>query len=253
MTYEAPQSAPQRSRSLQERLPTYLIFAALIAVGIVTAERRHLLSQQSLIFFCCFIPAVILHEVSHGVMALWCGDDTAKRAGRLTLNPIKHVDPFGTIIMPILFLLGGFVPFMYAKPVPVSLNRLRHPRDQAVLVGLVGPATNIVLAAIAGLAFHLAFPHFAPVPFINDLALVLQILFYFGLANIALAVFNLIPIPPLDGSAILERLLPTRLLPQYYRMRMGMMVVIIVIVLFYPGPLDTLLGNVENWYLNLIL
>src|SRR5208283_4023032 len=114
--------------------------------------RHHVLNEQTLIFFLVFIPAVMLHEVSHGVVALWCGDDTAKRAGRLTLNPLRHIDPFGSLILPIVLTLTTGFPFGYAKPVPVNLSRLRRPRDDAVLVGLAGPFTNIALACMGGLA-----------------------------------------------------------------------------------------------------
>ena len=182
--------------------------------------------------------------MSHGVVALWCGDDTAKRAGRLTLNPLKHVDPFGSIILPAILAITGAPIFGWAKPVPVSINQLRHPRNDAVLVGLAGPATNIILATLAGIAFHEAYLHVWPLPtgicaglipcasIPSQWGLGDQILFEFGVVNILLAAFNLIPIPPLDGSALVERLLPTSALPAYYRMRMGFMVVVLVLILF---------------------
>ncbi|MDP8986803.1 MAG: site-2 protease family protein, partial [Actinomycetota bacterium] len=103
------------------------------------------------------VPSVILHEVSHGVVALWYGDDTAKQAGRLTLNPLPHIDPFGTVILPVLLSLGGLGAFGYAKPVPVRTNRLRHPRQHSLYVSLVGPAVNIVLAAGAVLVYRTFF------------------------------------------------------------------------------------------------
>ena len=172
--------------------------------------RHHVIDQDTLIFILAIIPAVILHEVSHGVVALWCGDDTAKRAGRLTLNPIKHIDPVGTIIVPVVLALTHGPVFAWAKPVPVSVNRLRHPRNQSVLVALAGPATNIILASIAGVILHELLVH-------AQTGLVAQIVFEFGVVNVFLAVFNLIPIPPLDGSALIERLLaglgPADLLP----------------------------------------
>src|SRR5437762_13131884 len=97
------------------------------------------------IFFGCLVVAVILHEVSHGVVALWCGDDTAKRAGRLTLNPIPHVDVFGSIILPAMGALAGLPVFGYAKPVPVNPTQMRRPRRDMVLVGLAGPAPHLTL------------------------------------------------------------------------------------------------------------
>src|SRR3989449_11424100 len=100
-------------------------------------------SETTVILVLSLIPSVILHEVSHGVVALWFGDDTAKRAGRLTLNPVAHIDPFGTIILPLILILTTGAGFGYAKPVPVNPRNLRNPRDQSVLVSLAGPAVNI--------------------------------------------------------------------------------------------------------------
>jgi Zn-dependent protease len=249
-----------RLRSLRgnPRLPTYVIFAAIAIAVVVLAIRHNVLNEQTLIFLAVFVPSVMCHEVSHGVVALWCGDDTAKRAGRLTLNPIRHIDPVGSIIVPIILALTWGTPFGWAKPVPVSINRLRHPRNQAVLVGLAGPVTNIILAAIAGVTFHELVLHvWMPQPICSsfvcsynpsDFALVEQFVFLFGVINIILAVFNLIPIPPLDGSAVLERLLPVSALPGYYRIRTGFLVVVVVIVLFDRNGLSNFFGSLENWF-----
>jgi Zn-dependent protease len=246
--------AQWRSLKSNQRLPTYIVIAAVVVGVIALAVRHHVLNEQTLIFFLVFIPAVMLHEVSHGVVALWCGDDTAKRAGRLTLNPLKHIDPFGSIVLPLILALTGAPVFGWAKPVPVSINRLRHPRNDSVLVSFAGPATNVILAAIAGLALHELLhvwipPYGAGVP---QLALIEQILFYFGIVNVVLAVFNMLPIPPLDGSALVERLLPVSALPAYYRMRMGFMVVVILLVFLDQSLLSRILFDVENWYLNLV-
>ena len=251
-----------RSLKSNQRLPTYIVIAAVVVGVAVLALRHHVLNEQTLIFLIVFIPAVMLHEVSHGVVALWCGDDTAKRAGRLTLNPLKHIDPFGSIVVPVVLALTGAPVFGWAKPVPVSINRLRHPRNDSVLVSFAGPATNVILAAIAGLVLHEvlhvwalpiqscgAFLCYAPV---SQWALFEQILFYFGIVNVVLAVFNMLPIPPLDGSALVERLLPVSALPAYYRMRMGFMVVVLLLVFLDQSLLSRILGDVENWYLNLV-
>src|SRR5207237_10455946 len=112
------------------------------------------LERFDIVFFAVLIPSVILHEVSHGWVALAFGDDTAKRAGRLTLNPIAHVDPFGTIILPLLLSLSGIGAFGYAKPVPVNPRNLRNPRQHSLYVSLAGPLTNITLALIAGLVLR---------------------------------------------------------------------------------------------------
>ena len=217
-----------------------------------------MLNEQTGIFLAVFVPSVIFHEVSHGVVALWCGDDTAKRAGRLSLNPIRHIDPFGSIVVPILLALVWGTPMGWAKPVPIAINRLRHPRNQAVLVGLAGPVTNIIFAAIAGLAFHELVRHvWTPQPICNGLvcaystsnfALVEQFIFLFGVINIILAVFNLIPIPPLDGSAVLERMLPVSALPGYYRIRSGLLILVVVFVIADRNGLSNVFGNLENWY-----
>jgi Zn-dependent protease len=243
-----------RSLKSNQRLPTYIVIAAVVVGVAVLALRHHVLNEQTLIFLVVFVPAVMLHEVSHGVVALWCGDDTAKRAGRLTLNPVKHIDPFGSIVVPVVLALTGAPVFGWAKPVPVAINRLRHPRNDSVLVSLAGPATNIILAAIAGLGLHELLHVWVPPygAFVSQLALIEQILFYFGIVNVVLAVFNMLPIPPLDGSALVERLLPVSALPAYYRMRMGFLVVVLLFVFLDQSLLSRILGDVENWYLNLV-
>lgn len=163
------------------------------------------------------------------------GDDTAKKAGRLTLNPLPHIDLFGTIILPAILVLIGAPAFGWAKPVPVDVSKLRKPRDQWVVVALAGPSVNIALATLAAIGFHLLDTPSMPV-------VVLRVLYYLGLANILLAVFNLLPIPPLDGSAVLERALPERWLPGYYRIRMALILVPLALFLLVPP--------VRDWFFN---
>jgi Zn-dependent protease len=178
--------------------------------------------QEALIFFGCLVAAVILHEISHGVVALWFGDDTAKRAGRLTLNPIPHIDPFGSIILPAMGAITGLPIIGFAKPVPVTPARLRHPRRDIVFVSLAGPFTNFLLMAVAALVTRsllrggglLGTGIGSDSP---DLAV--QIFFAFAVVNLFLGLFNLLPIPPLDGSAMVERVLPARWLPGWHRVR----------------------------------
>ncbi len=197
-----------------------LLGAALVwALG----TRVHLSGRQ-LIFFAVVIPSIMLHEISHGVVALAFGDDTAKRAGRLTLNPIAHIDPFGTIIMPALLILSGAPVFGFAKPVPVNVNRLRHPRNQSLIVSLAGPTTNLMLVALATVVYRV----YRPAGTVRDVVLTV------GLANVVLAVFNLIPVPPLDGSAVLERLMPASWWPGYLRFRQYSMGLLLVVFLLLP-------------------
>lgn len=160
------------------------------------------------------VVAVVLHEVAHGTVAYGLGDPTAARAGRLTLNPLRHIDPIGTILLPGLLLLAPVLfgtpamVFGYARPVPVDVRRLHHPRRDAVLVALAGPVTNLVLAT--GSAFALA-RLVAPAGGAGPVTAVLRHLAVASLTiNCVLAVFNLLPVPPLDGGRVLAGLLPLR-------------------------------------------
>ncbi len=169
-------------------------------------------------YLLAIIPSIILHEVSHGYVAYLCGDPTAKNAHRLTLNPLRHVDPFGTILLPFLLIATGLPAFGWAKPVPVNVARLRKPRSQSLYVSLAGPLTNIVLSAIAFVFVRYEIHHASAATLSSNTSFVVFMV-YFGLVNLILAVFNLLPIPPLDGSAIIERFVPVRHLPRYYQMR----------------------------------
>jgi Zn-dependent protease len=192
-----------------------------------------------------FIPAVVLHEVSHGVVANHYGDDTAKRAGRLTLNPISHMDPFGSVLLPIMMAISGFPPIGYAKPVPVNVGRLRKPRNQSVLVSLAGPFTNIVLSFVGWVALALLIntgtnvnPNF------------ITFLVYFGLVNLFMAAFNLIPIPPFDGSALLERLVPRAHLDRYFAIRARALpfALLIMIIVLNTSLGASFFGHLQHWW-----
>ena len=213
----------------------------------VVLFRTHKITTFEVLFYISLIPSVILHEVSHGAVALAFGDDTAKRAGRLTLNPLKHIDPFGTIILPVLLILSRAPGVIgYAKPVPVNVSRLRNSRNTSVVVSLVGPAVNIALAVVFGFAFKTFVAGSLQQDAANGVGSIWwQLLFVAGYVNVILAVFNLIPLPPLDGSAVVERLLPTGMLPGYYRIRPFTMFVPLIVVVLFPGSLSGLF----NWAL----
>ncbi len=155
--------------------------------------------SQNLLFIAVLIPSVILHEVSHGWIAERFGDTTARDAGRITLNPLVHIDPVGTLLVPAVLAFTGAPVFGWAKPVPVVPGRLRHPTRDMALVGIAGPLTNVALALIGGRVF---------LPFTSGIGA--YVVFYFAYINVVLAIFNLLPVPPLDGS----RLLPLALGPR---------------------------------------
>jgi Zn-dependent protease len=216
---------------------------------IVLAVDRRVITPQSLLLFGVAIPSIILHEVSHGVVALAFGDDTAKKAGRLTLNPVKHVDLVGTIIIPALLALSGYGVFGYAKPVPINPSRMRHPRDDAVIVSLAGPATNVVLALAAGIWLRQQHPLFLSM---GTGPWRLRIPYAFGVINVVLAVFNLIPIPPLDGSSVIERFLPSAWRHGWHRLRRYGMVILIALVVIRPTALYRVLNPAINLWSRVI-
>jgi Zn-dependent protease len=194
--------------------------------------------REALILFGCLVVAIILHEISHGVAAYWLGDDTAKRAGRLTLNPIPHIDPFGSIVLPAMGALAGLPIVGFAKPVPVNPQRLRNPRRDMLFVSLAGPASNILLMSIAAVATRWLLNSGSGLASAIDQSgsnLVVQIVFSFAVVNLLLGLFNLLPIPPLDGSAIFERFLPRDWLPMWYRFRPYGLLVVFLIVFMVPG------------------
>lgn len=174
------------------------------------------------------IVAITLHEAAHGYVARFFGDDTAERAGRISLNPLRHVDPVGTIILPALLLLShaGFV-FGYAKPVPVNFGRLRHPRRDMIWVAAAGPGMNLLLATLSVvlIAVPQALGHVPPPLLFEMLLASVEI-------NLVLAVFNLLPIPPLDGGRVAVGLLPLPLARPLARLsRYGMLIVLAAFLL----------------------
>ena len=205
-----------------------------------------------------FIPAIVVHEVAHGFAAYKLGDPTAKHAGRLSLNPIKHVDPFGTVLLPAILIAtsalsgGGGMVFGYAKPVPYNPRYFKNIRTGEVIVGLAGPASNFIMALIGAVIAWGAFIAVGS----TSLGLLRSNLFlylwYFGTyfceINLALAFFNLIPLPPLDGSSIIAPLLSDKALQTYYRIQQYAMFILILVIIVLPYMLHI---DIVGWYLNI--
>lgn len=191
------------------------------------------------------ILAITLHEAAHGYAALWRGDPTAREAGRLSLNPIRHVDPLGTILLP-GFLIATGAPFLFgwAKPVPVDFSRLRNPRRDMVLVAIAGPGTNLFLAIVSALLIHVAL--MAPQPsqqwFVDMLVQSMRF-------NVILGLFNMIPLPPMDGGRVAVGLLPLPAARALARLENYGMFILLGAVVILPW-LGSYLGadlNILSW------
>jgi len=189
------------------------------------------------------IFAVVIHEVAHGYAAYLLGDPTAKRAHRLTLNPIAHLDLFGSVILPlVLVFTGSPVLLGWAKPVPFNPGYFRDPRRGIMIVGAAGPAMNFLAALVSAVLFRLVGP-LSP--------LIAHFLVFFCATNLILGIFNLIPIPPLDGSRIVLGLLPDDLVPAYLRLeQFGF---ILIFVLLYLGVLDYIVFPIYHFLLGWLL
>ncbi len=203
------------------------------------------LIQKISIYALPVIFAITVHEAAHGYVAKHFGDMTAYAEGRISFNPIRHIDPIGTILVPLLTMMVGGILFGWAKPVPVNFSRLRHPKKDMLWVAAAGPASNLVMAIMWGLVLKYA----ADVPdnFTTPLALMAQA----GITiNVVLMVLNLLPLPPLDGGRIAVSLLPHRLAYRFAQVeRYGF---IILLVLMFSGILGRILGPLIDTVIGLL-
>ena len=191
------------------------------------------------------VIAIVFHEVAHGLVARRLGDNTAEESGRLTLNPIKHVDPFGTVILPLLLAISHAPVFGWAKPVPVNYRRLRNPRRDMVLVALAGPGMNLLLALIGAIVLA-ATLSLSSDPNGLTTTLVAGNALNFILINLFLAVFNLLPVPPFDGGHVVEGLLPRRAAVRFRKIGRYSLLVLVVLLLVLPALGINVVGHLVS-------
>lgn len=197
------------------------------------------------------IFAVTVHETAHGLAARYFGDTTAASQGRLSLNPVNHIDPVGTVVVPIICMAFMLPVFGWAKPVPIDPARMRNPRRDMAIVSLAGPLSNFLMAVIWTIVWGLAANAFGPGPHSGDLgSFVLQMAQAGVFVNIVLMIFNLIPVPPLDGSKIVAYFLPAKWLRPY--LSLGRYGLFIVMFLIFSGILTPVLSGGLNFFVNLL-
>lgn len=192
--------------------------------------------------------SVVIHEVSHGLMALKLGDPTAKNASRLTLNPLKHLDLFGSIILPFLLYFSSHGSFVvgWTKPVPYNPYLLKNPKKAAGLIALAGPLSNFLIALVFALGFRLI----SPIPYLNSFSLPFALIVYL---NVTLMIFNLVPLPPLDGSKILFALLPSRAYPLELFLETYGIFLIIIFIFFGFSLISPLISETVHLLLGVFI
>lgn len=193
--------------------------------------------QTLLIDAVALIVGIVIHESAHALAAYVLGDKTARSRGRVSLNPLAHIDPFGTVLLPLLMLAAGGPVFAFAKPVPVYLNNLKHPKRDELLVALAGPLSNVLLALAGALIGYVLLPLLAGQAAMSLLYYLFSFFMTFIVVNLSLAFFNLIPLPPLDGSSILVPFLKGTALREYYRIQQYAMPILLVILYLLPTVL----------------
>ncbi len=189
------------------------------------------------------LVSMVLHELAHGVVAYWLGDNTAKEDGRLTLNPLKHLDPILSVLMPLLLFVSGGPVFGGAKPVPVDSRNLKFGPWGMALVAIAGPLMNFLLALVSFLIGHWT-------GLLYDTGLVGTIFTQMVMVNLGFGVFNLIPIPPLDGSRVLYAIAPDPIRDFMERFENVGLIVVMVIVVVFPSVISGIMGGAMNGILN---
>lgn len=185
------------------------------------------------------IIGIVIHESAHALAAYLLGDRTARSRGRISLNPLNHIDPFGTVLLPLIMLVAGGPIFAFAKPVPVYLGNLKNPKRDEVAVALAGPVSNVLLAGAGAVLLRLVVSNGdAVIGFMGENVLYLtNFLTTFMSVNLSLAFFNLIPLPPLDGSSVLVLFLRGRALQTYYRIQQYAMPILLIVLYVLPTVL----------------
>ena len=191
------------------------------------------------------VIAIVFHEVAHGLVAKRLGDMTAQQKGRLSLNPVKHIDPFGTVILPMLLAVSHAPVFGWAKPVPINYRRLRNPRRDMILVALAGPGMNLLLAVLGALLLAVVVMMSAGPP-TGAAEIVAANALNFVLINIFLAVFNLLPVPPFDGGHVVEGLLPAPLAVRFRKAGRYSLLILMILLLVLPALGADVVGHVVS-------